>query len=164
MHGVTPAEVQLLLCVMSQGFVHPDDLIDAGGVAQALGLANRTSVSVYQRRYPSMPQPVVDLGPGRTKLWARAAVTSWAASADLRSPQAIASAELKQLRFLGRPLAQAQFRSTYSLARQHALGGGRKPREVARSRRAAYQMALDQALESDPAFRAEMPEGWFGEA
>ena len=151
------------MLLVNEGLVHPDDLIDAAGVAQALGLANRTSVSVYQRRYPSMPKPVVDLGRGRTKLWSRTAVTSWAASADLRSPQAIASTELKQLKLVGGPLAQAHFRSTYSLARQHALGGGRKPREVARSRRAAYQMALDQALQSDPAFRAEMPDGWFGE-
>ena len=144
--------------------MHPDDLIDAAGVAHALGLANRTSVSVYQRRYVSMPRPVVDLGPGRTKLWSRAAVTSWAASADLRSPQAIASAELKQLKLIGESLALAHFRSTYSLARQHALGGGRKRREIARSRRAAYQLALDQALQCDPAFRAEMPNGWFDEA
>ena len=152
------------MLVVNEGLVHPDDLIDAAGVAETLGLANRTSVSVYQRRYPSMPRPVVDLGPGRTKLWSRAAVTSWAVSADLRSPQVIASAELKQLRLVGEPLAQAQFRSTYSLARQHALGGGRKPREVERSRRAAYQMAVDQALQSDPAFRAEVPDGWLSEA
>jgi len=150
--------------VVKETLVHPDDLIDAAGVAKTLGLANRTSVSVYQRRYPSMPRPVVDLGPGRTKLWSRAAVSFWAASADLRSPQAIASAELKQLKLVGELLAQAHFRSTYSLARQHALGGGRKPREVARSRRAAYQMALDQALQSDPAFKVEMPGGWFDEA
>ncbi len=146
--------------LVKKGLVHPDDLIDAAGVAQALGLANRTSVSVYQRRYPSMPRPVVDLGRGRTKLWSKAAVTSWASSADLRSPQAITSAELQQLRLLGRPIAQGHFRSAYSMARQHALGGGRKPREVARSKRAAYQMALDEALQSDPAFRVEMPAGW----
>jgi glutathione-regulated potassium-efflux system ancillary protein KefG len=152
------------MLVMEEALVHPDDLIDAAGVAQALGLANRTSVSVYQRRYPSMPRPVVDLGPGRTKLWSKTAVTSWATSGDLRSPQAIASAELKQLKLVGGALAQAYFRSTYTMARQHALGGGRKPREVARSRKAAYQMALDQAIQSDPAFRVEMPAGWLDEA
>lgn len=149
---------------MKKGLVHPDDLIDAAGVAQALGLANRTSVSVYQRRYPTMPRPVVDLGRSRTKLWSKAAVTSWAASADLRSPQAVVSAELRQLKLVGRPIAQAHFRSAYGMARQHALGGGRKPREVARSRRAAYQMALDEALRSDPAFGVEMPDGWLDEA
>jgi glutathione-regulated potassium-efflux system ancillary protein KefG len=148
---------------VKQELVHPDDLIDAAGVAHVLGLANRTSVSVYQRRYPSMPPPVVDLGRGRTKLWSRAAVTSWTASADLRSPQAIASAELRQLKLIGRPIAQGHFRSAYSMARQHALGGGRKPREVARSRRAAYQMALDEALRSDPSFQVQMPDAWLDE-
>jgi hypothetical protein len=122
------------------------------------------SVSVYQQRYPSMPRPVVDIGPGRAKLWSRAAVRSWAASADLRSPQAIARAELGQLKLVGQALAQANFRSVYSLARQHALGGGRKPREVARTRRAAYQLAFDQAFQSDTAFRVEMPDGWLEEA
>ena len=124
---------------MSQDLVHPHDLVDATGVAQVLGLANRTSVSVYQRRYPGMPRPVVDLGRGRTKLWSRTAVASWATSADLRSPQAVASAELEQLQLVGLPLAQGVFRSAYSLARQHALGGGRKPREIARTRQAAYE-------------------------
>jgi glutathione-regulated potassium-efflux system ancillary protein KefG len=149
---------------MNPELVHPDDLVDATGVAYALGLANRTSVSVYQRRYPGMPRPVVDLGRGRTKLWSRTAVTSWAASADLRSPQVIARAELAQLKLVGGPLAQGHFRSAYSQARQHALGGGRKPREVDRSRRAAYQIALGQALQSDPTFCVEMPGGWLDEA
>jgi glutathione-regulated potassium-efflux system ancillary protein KefG len=143
--------------------VDPVDLIDASGVAQALGLANRTSVSVYQRRYPAMPRPVVDLGSGRTKLWLRSAVTSWALSADLRSPQAIATVELGQLRLTGLPLAQSAFRMAYCAARQHALGGGRKPREVARTRKAAYQIAFDQALQSDSAFRVEIPDGWLDE-
>lgn len=120
--------------------------------------------------HASPPGPTKDVGATfpntrcRTKLWSRAAVASWAASADLRSPQEIASAELKQLRLVGAPLAQGHFRSTFSLARQHALGGGRKPREVARSRKAAYQVALDQASKADPAFRVEMPDGWFDEA
>lgn len=143
--------------------VDPDDLIDAAGVAHTLGLANRTSVSVYQRRYLEMPRPVVDLGTGRTKLWSRSAVTSWASSADLRSPQAIANAELAQLRLTGLPLAQSAFRMAYAAARQHALGGGPKPRDVPRTRQPAYQIALRQALQSDPAFRADTPEGWFDE-
>jgi glutathione-regulated potassium-efflux system ancillary protein KefG len=147
-----------------EDLVHPDDLVDATGVAQVLGLANRTSVSVYQRRYPGMPRPVVDLGRGRTKLWSRTAVASWATSADLRSPQAVASAELEQLQLVGLPLAQGVFRSAYSLARQHALGGGRKPREIARTRQAAYELALGQALQSDPTFQAETPDGWFDRA
>jgi hypothetical protein len=58
--------------------VDTEDLIDAVGVAALLGLKQRTSVSVYQARYPDMPRPVVDLGKGRPKLWSRKAVTRWA--------------------------------------------------------------------------------------
>jgi hypothetical protein len=140
--------------------IDSDDLIDAAGVAEALGLANRTSVSVYQRRYPAMPRPVVDLGRGRTKLWCKTAIDSWALSADLRSPQTIASAELKQLTLLGEALAQGIFRSTYSSARQHGLGGAKAPRQIDRSRRAAYQLALEQARHIDPAFQVTVPDGW----
>jgi predicted DNA-binding transcriptional regulator AlpA len=58
--------------------VDPDDLVDARGVAEILGLAQRNTVSLYQRRYPEMPRPVVDLGPNRTKLWLRSEVKLWA--------------------------------------------------------------------------------------
>ena len=54
-----------------------DDLVDARGVADLLGLSQRESVSLYQRRYPLMPRPVVDLGRGRPRLWSRAAIESW---------------------------------------------------------------------------------------
>lgn len=54
------------------------DLIDAHGVADLLGLSQRNSVSRYQQRYPAMPKPVIDLGPGRPKLWLRSQVTRWA--------------------------------------------------------------------------------------
>jgi len=57
--------------------VDTEDLIDASGVAELLGLAHRNTVSVYQRRYPKMPRPVVDLGSGRAKLWLRAEILSW---------------------------------------------------------------------------------------
>jgi glutathione-regulated potassium-efflux system ancillary protein KefG len=144
--------------------VDPSDLVDSTGVAELLGLANRTSISVYQRRYPEMPRPVIDLGPRRTKLWSKTAVASWARSADLRSPQAVAKTELAELTLHGEPLAKGAFRSTFNLARQHALGGGRKPREVGPSRRDAYQMALDQARQVDPAFRVTMPDHWLDEA
>lgn len=60
--------------------VETEDLIDAQGVAQLLGLAHRNTVSVYQRRYPDMPRPVVELGSGRTKLWLRPEIEDWAAS------------------------------------------------------------------------------------
>lgn len=58
--------------------VDTDDLIDAQEVAEILGLAQRNSVSLYQRRYPEMPRPVVERGGGRTKLWLRSEIERWA--------------------------------------------------------------------------------------
>ncbi|MET0885230.1 MAG: hypothetical protein ABWX92_02165 [Mycetocola sp.] len=58
--------------------VNTEDLIDAQGVADLLGLSQRTAVSVYQRRYPDMPRPVVNLGGGRTRLWLRQEIERWA--------------------------------------------------------------------------------------
>lgn len=55
----------------------PRDLIDAQGLAELLGLAQRNTVSAYQRRYPTMPRPVVDLGQGRCKLWLRSEMEVW---------------------------------------------------------------------------------------
>jgi glutathione-regulated potassium-efflux system ancillary protein KefG len=55
------------------------DLIDAQGVAELLGLAQRNTVSAYQRRYPTMPRPVVDLGQGRCKLWLKSEIEVWQA-------------------------------------------------------------------------------------
>jgi len=57
--------------------VDTNDLLDADGVAGLLGLAQRNSVSLYQRRYPTMPQPVVDLGERRVKLWLRPEIEAW---------------------------------------------------------------------------------------
>lgn len=58
--------------------VDTDDLIDAQEVAEILGLAQRNSVSLYQRRYRDMPRPVVERGGGRTKLWLRSEIERWA--------------------------------------------------------------------------------------
>lgn len=61
--------------------INTEDLVDAQGVAEILGLnspTGRNVVSVYQRRYPDMPRPVVDLGKGRPRLWSRKAVVAWA--------------------------------------------------------------------------------------
>ncbi len=58
--------------------VDPDELIDAHGVAEILGLNRRTSVAIYQQRYEDMPRPIVDLGPQRQKLWLRPAIEAWA--------------------------------------------------------------------------------------
>ena len=57
-----------------------DDLLDAHGVAEVLGLSHYNTVSVYQHRYEDMPRPVLDLGKGRIKLWLRPEVESWKAS------------------------------------------------------------------------------------
>jgi hypothetical protein len=55
-----------------------DDLVDANGVAELLGLAHRNTVSVYQHRHDDMPRPVLNLGNGRVKLWLRPEVGGWA--------------------------------------------------------------------------------------
>ena len=57
--------------------VDTSELIDARRVAELLGLSQPNSVSTYQRRYPEMPRPVVDLGEGRCKLWLRRAIERW---------------------------------------------------------------------------------------
>jgi predicted DNA-binding transcriptional regulator AlpA len=57
--------------------VDVDDLIDANGVAEMLGLSHRNSVTTYQRRYPSMPRPVVDKSKSRIRLWLRSEITEW---------------------------------------------------------------------------------------
>jgi predicted DNA-binding transcriptional regulator AlpA len=59
--------------------VDVDDLLDANGVAELLGLAHRNTVSVYQHRYEDMPRPVREFGDRRTKLWLRSEIEEWAA-------------------------------------------------------------------------------------
>jgi glutathione-regulated potassium-efflux system ancillary protein KefG len=59
--------------------VDVDDLLDANGVAELLGLAHRNTVSVYQHRYDDMPRPVRDFGDRRAKLWLRPEIEEWAA-------------------------------------------------------------------------------------
>jgi glutathione-regulated potassium-efflux system ancillary protein KefG len=58
--------------------VRTEDLIDAQDVADLLGLSHRNTVSSYQKRYPEMPRPVIDLGRGRPLLWLRTEVEAWA--------------------------------------------------------------------------------------
>jgi predicted DNA-binding transcriptional regulator AlpA len=58
--------------------VQTEDLIDAQGVADLLGLSHRNTISSYQKRYPDMPRPVVTLGKGRTLLWLRSEIVAWA--------------------------------------------------------------------------------------
>ncbi len=45
--------------------VDVDDLLDVHAVAEFLGLSQRNAVSVYRRRYPDFPAPIVDFGAGR---------------------------------------------------------------------------------------------------
>ncbi len=59
--------------------LNTDELIDSRELATMLGLAHPNSVSLYQRRYVDMPRPVVDLGPGRPRLWFRPAIAEWIA-------------------------------------------------------------------------------------
>ena len=63
---------------MEKRLVDPDDLVDATEVAKLLGLSRRTSVSVYQARYPDMPRPVIERGPRRLKLWVGSEIEAWA--------------------------------------------------------------------------------------
>jgi predicted DNA-binding transcriptional regulator AlpA len=62
-----------------------DDLLDAHGVAEVLGLSHPNTVSVYQHRYEDMPRPVIDLGKGRVKLWLRPEIEGWSARQGTRS-------------------------------------------------------------------------------
>jgi hypothetical protein len=47
------------------------------GVAELLGIAQPNTVSAYQRRYPAIPLPVVDLGQGRCRLWLPSEIQRW---------------------------------------------------------------------------------------
>jgi hypothetical protein len=57
--------------------VRTEDLTDAKGVAVILSLSHYNSVHSYQRRYPDMPRPIVDLGRGRTRLWLIPEIKAW---------------------------------------------------------------------------------------
>ena len=53
-----------------------EDLLNATEVAEVLGLAHRTAISTYRRRYPDFPVPV--MSKGTCVLWARADIEAWA--------------------------------------------------------------------------------------
>ena len=61
------------------------DLIDSSAVADLLGLSQLNTVSSYQRRYPDMPRPVVDMGKGRCKLWLGSEIKTWLRQRDRRN-------------------------------------------------------------------------------
>jgi predicted DNA-binding transcriptional regulator AlpA len=53
------------------------DLLDAAGVAEMIGLAQRQSVRLYRHRYPDFPAPVLELGGGRCLVWLRSDIKAW---------------------------------------------------------------------------------------
>ena len=57
--------------------IDPDDLIDAEGVAEILGLSSRNAVAVYRGRYPDFPVPAVERG--QCRLWLQQDIRSWLA-------------------------------------------------------------------------------------
>jgi glutathione-regulated potassium-efflux system ancillary protein KefG len=66
--------------------IRTEDLLDAQAVADLLHLSHSNSVHTYQRRYPEMPRPVIDLGPGRPRLWLRPQVEAWLALRQAVTP------------------------------------------------------------------------------
>lgn len=57
--------------------VDVEDLIDAAGVAQILGLSHRNSVTTYMNRYSDMPRPVLEFSASRIRLWLRSEIVEW---------------------------------------------------------------------------------------
>jgi predicted DNA-binding transcriptional regulator AlpA len=57
--------------------IDPDDLLDAEAVADLLGLASSSVISVYRKRYEDFPKPRVEKG--RCRLWLRGDVEGWTA-------------------------------------------------------------------------------------
>lgn len=62
--------------------IRTEDLLDAHGVADLIGLSHSNSVHTYMRRYADMPRPVIDLGPGRPRLWLRPHILAWVEARD----------------------------------------------------------------------------------
>jgi predicted DNA-binding transcriptional regulator AlpA len=63
-----------------------DDLLDAGQVAQLLGLTHRNAITLYQKRYDDMPRPIVVRNTGKTMLWLRQEIAAWAKQRDHTKP------------------------------------------------------------------------------
>lgn len=129
--------------------VNTEDLVDAVGVAEVLGLASRTSVSAYQRRYARMPRPVVDLGRGRPRLWSRRAIEEWARS---EGPRVVAKFITDTIANVPRgPAGSAQnrYRGVLQIALEAALGPRTDgPRTVGE----AHRQAVEAARQVDPRF------------
>lgn len=59
------------------GLIDPADLIDEQGAWEALGLAFEVGDPSITDRYPAMPAPLVDFGPGRPRIWSRRQLAAW---------------------------------------------------------------------------------------
>jgi predicted DNA-binding transcriptional regulator AlpA len=57
--------------------VDTENLVGAAEAAELLGLAQPNSVSIYARRYPDFPKPVVELPRSKVRLWRRSEVIAW---------------------------------------------------------------------------------------
>lgn len=57
-----------------------DDLLDAAGVADVIGLGSPNSVATYRERYTDFPPPAWMADSGRCQLWVRADIEEWAAN------------------------------------------------------------------------------------
>jgi glutathione-regulated potassium-efflux system ancillary protein KefG len=136
--------------------IDTEDLVDAVGVAEILGLAKRTSVSVYQRRYPDMPRPVVDLGRGRPQLWSRRAVEAWHSTSSPGGASAKVAEELAALPNADRGGPMSHYRAVYQMVRRSALGPN--PEGLPRSKEYAEQQALEAARLIDPTFVTPKPQ------
>lgn len=64
--------------------VEHTELIDAGEVAELLGLARRQAVSTYRARYNDFPKPLIEKNSGKCALWRRGDVETWAKSRSRR--------------------------------------------------------------------------------
>lgn len=56
-------------------WVDLDELLDAAGVAEVLGLASRNSISTYRGRYGDFPAPVRTFG--ASPVWTRQQIEVW---------------------------------------------------------------------------------------
>src|ERR1700722_12118514 len=102
--------------------IDTEDIVDATGVAEMLGLTKRTSVSVYQRRYVDMPRPIVALGAGRSQLWSRKAVETWYRTSSPGAATAKVAEELAPLPSADRGGPMSHYRAVYQMTRRAALG------------------------------------------
>jgi predicted DNA-binding transcriptional regulator AlpA len=57
--------------------IDPDDLLTAEALAELLGLASSSVISVYRKRYADFPKPRIEKGSCR--LWLRSDVEGWTA-------------------------------------------------------------------------------------